>query len=89
MSLESEYGKELALSLKKNKERLREFLLRTDNGRDGTTGTRGVLRGPRGPKNMRFHFRLAPNPFPRAGTQPVNEAAGRHRQVISNKIYKT
>ena len=45
MSLESEgKGKEMrgCVSL--------EFLLRTDNGQR-TTGTRGVLRGPRGPKN--------------------------------------
>ena len=49
VSLESERGKELAQSLKKNNERLRDFLLRTDNGQR-TTGTRGVLRGPRGPK---------------------------------------
>ena len=34
MSLESERGKELAKSLKKNNERLRDFLLRTDDGRD-------------------------------------------------------
>ena len=47
VSLESEYGKELAQSLKENKERLCEFLLRTMGQR---TGTRGVLRGPRGPK---------------------------------------
>ena len=47
VSLESEYGKELAQSLKENK-RLRDFLLRTT---DTDTGTRGVLRGPRGPKN--------------------------------------
>ena len=57
MSLESERGKELAKSLKKNKERLLELRVwnfccgrTTDNGQR-TTGTRGVLRGPRGPKN--------------------------------------
>ena len=52
MSLESERGKELAYSLKKNNERLREKTLWTTDGTgQRTTGTRGVLRGPRGPKN--------------------------------------
>ena len=50
MSLESERGKELTQSQKKNNKRLCDFLLRTDDGR--TTGTRGVLRGPRGPKKL-------------------------------------
>ena len=46
----AEYGKELAQSLKeKNNERLREFLARTTD--NGQRDTRGVLRGPRGPKN--------------------------------------
>ena len=51
MSLESERGKELAYSLKKNNERLREKTLWTTDGTgQRTTGTRGVLRGPHGPK---------------------------------------
>ena len=50
VSLESEYGKELAQSLKeKNQLRVWNFCC----GRRATTETRGVLRGPRGPKKLK------------------------------------